>query len=189
MTFWSGYWRHVRAAGGRCRRIFVPRARCVGCAATHALLPAFVLAYRVDEVGTVGAVLEQVSGGAGGVRPEAERAGVPHTTARGWVRRLGRRATRLAVGFAALAVELGGEPIEPGDDPQAWALAAIRAAFRAATALAGWAALGRWRFACCVSGGQLLAANTTSPYLVVGKRRFLPPAPATGRRDGGRDGP
>ena len=90
MTFWSGYWRHVRAAGGRCRRIFVPRARCVGCAATHALLPGFVLAHRVDEVDTVGAVLEQVSGGAGGVRPEAERAGVPHTTARGWVRRLGR---------------------------------------------------------------------------------------------------
>jgi hypothetical protein len=149
----------------------------------------FVLAYRVDEVGTVGAVLEQVSGGAGGVRPEAERAGVPHTTARGWVRRLGRRAAQLAVGFAALAVELGGEAIEPGDDPQAWAFAAIRAAFRAATALPGWAGLGRWRFACCVSGGQLLAANTTSPYLMVGKRRFLPPAPATGRRDGGRDGP
>ena len=63
------------------------------------------------------------------MRPEAERAGVPHTTARGWVRRLGRRAAQLAVGFAALAVELGGEAIEPGDDPQAWAFAAIRAAF------------------------------------------------------------
>ena len=185
MTCWSGYWRHVRAAGGRCRQIFVPRAHCVGCAATHALLPGFVLARRVDEVGTVP---EQVSDGAGGVRPEAERAGVPHATARGWVRRLagGRPSWRSSSRAGSRA---GREAIEPGDDPQAWAFAAIRAAFRAATALPGWAGLGRWRFACCVSGGQLLAANTTSPYLMVGKRRFLPPAPATGRRDGGRDGP
>ncbi|HEY3260592.1 MAG TPA: DUF6431 domain-containing protein [Pseudonocardiaceae bacterium] len=189
MTFWSGYWRHVRAVGGRCSKIFVPRARCAGCAVTHALLPGFVLAHRVDEVATVGTVLELVIDGPGGVRPAAERVGVPHTTARGWLRRLGGRATRLAVGFAALVVELGGDPVSPGADVRRWALAAIRAAFRAATALPGWAALGRWRFVCCVSGGRLLAANTAWPYLVVGKRRFLPPVPAADRRDGGRDGP
>lgn len=114
MTFWSGYWRHVRAVGGRCSKIFVPRARCAGCAVTHALLPGFVLAHRVDEVATVGTVLELVIDGPGGVRPAAERVGVPHTTARGWLRRLGGRATRLAVGFAALVVELGGDPVSPG---------------------------------------------------------------------------
>ena len=188
MTFWSGYWRHVRAAG-RCLRVFVPRARCPGCAATHALLPGFLLVGRVDVVATVGAVLEQVIDGRGGVRPAAERAGVPHTTARGWLRRLGAHATRLAVTWAALAVDLGAEPVEVGEDPRAWALAAMRAAFRAAAALPGWLGLGRWRFVCCVSGGGLLAANTTSLYLVVGKRRFLPPTPWTEGRDGGRDGP
>ena len=39
--------------------------------------------------------------------------------------------------FAALAVELGGEAVEAGEDPRAWALAAMGAAFRAAAALGG----------------------------------------------------
>jgi hypothetical protein len=39
------------------------------------------------------------------VRPEAARAGVPHTTARGWVRRFGVHAPELGVAFAALAAE------------------------------------------------------------------------------------
>jgi hypothetical protein len=29
-----------------------------------------------------------------------------------------------------------------------------------------------------VSGGRLIATNTDSPYLVVGKRRFMPPVPS-----------
>src|SRR5512142_660440 len=37
------------------------------------------------------------------------RGGVPHTTARGWVRRFGARAGELGVAFAALAVDLGSE--------------------------------------------------------------------------------
>ena len=95
LVFWSGYWRHVRAgglAGGRCPKIFVPRVRCGLCRASHALLPAFVLAWRLDVAEAVGAVIGQVAGGACGVRPAAARAGVPHTTARGWVRRFGARA-------------------------------------------------------------------------------------------------
>ena len=54
--FWSGYQRHVREAG-RSWRIFVPRARCARCRVSHALLPAFVLAWWLDAVETVGAVL------------------------------------------------------------------------------------------------------------------------------------
>ena len=105
-VFWSGYRRHVRAAG-RCRKIFVPRLRCGRCRVTHALLPAFVLAWRLDVAVAVavGAVIGQVAGGVCGVRPEAARAGVPHTTARGWVRRFGVHAPELGVAFAALAAE------------------------------------------------------------------------------------
>ena len=110
-------------------------------------------------------------------RPAAERAGVPHTTARGWLRRFRSRAAQTGVGFAALAVELGGEAIRPAADPGRFAVAAIRAAFGAAAALPGWAGLGVWRFASSVSGGRLLAANTTSPFLIVGRRRFMPPVP------------
>ena len=180
LTSWSGYWRHVRAgglAGGRCRKIFVPRVRCAPCGVSHALLPAFVLAWRLDTAETIGAVIAEVAGRGCGVRPAAARAGVPHTTARGWVRRFCGRAGELGVAFAALAVELGGEAIRPAGQAGRFALAAIGAAFDAAAGLPGWLRLGAWRFASSVSGGKLIAANKDSPFLIVGRRRFMPPVP------------
>ncbi len=176
MMFWSGYRRHVRAAG-RCRKVFVPRLRCAPCRVSHALLPAFVLAWRLDVAETVGMVIAEVACGVCGVRPAAGRAGVPYTTARGWVRRFAGRAPELGVAFAALAVELGGQVIGPAADAGGFALAAVSAAFAAAACLPGWLALGVWRFASSVSGGRLIAANKSSPFLVVGKRRFMPPVP------------
>jgi hypothetical protein len=175
MTFWSGYRRHVREAG-LCRKIFVPRLRCRRCGVTHALLPAFALAWRLDVAEAVGTVISRVAGG-GGVRPAAALTEVPHTTARGWERRFRARAPELGVSFAALAVELGGEPVRPAASPARFALEAITAAFGAAADLPGWLAVGLWRFASSVSGGRLIAANTTSPYLIVGRRRFMPPVP------------
>jgi hypothetical protein len=157
--------------------MFVPRERCGPCRVSHALLPAFVLAWRLDTAETVGAVIAGVAGGPGGSRPAAERAGVPHTTARGWLRRFQLRAAETGVAFAALAVELGGESVRPDTDPGRFALAAITAAFGAAAALPGWAGLGLWRFASSVSGGRLIAANKSSPFLIVGRRRFMPPVP------------
>jgi Domain of unknown function (DUF6431) len=174
VVFWSGYWRYVRWQG-RCRKIFIRRVRCRGCGVTHALLPAFALAWRLDAVESAGAVIGQVAGGACGVRPAAAAAGVPYTTARGWVRRFSARAGELAVSFSALAVELGGEVIRPQPDRRRHALAAIGAAFTAAAGLPGWAALGRWRFASAVTGGSLIAANASSPFLRIGTRRFMPP--------------
>ena len=176
LVLWAGYWRHVRAAG-RCRKVFVPRLRCGRCGVSHALLPAFVLAWRLDVAETVGMVIGQVAGGVCGVRPAAARAGVPYTTARGWVRRLRARGLELGTGFAALAVELGGQAIRPAAEPGRFALTAIGAAFGAAAGLPGWRVVGRWRFASSVSGGRLIAANTTSPWLIVGSRRFMPPVP------------
>jgi len=174
VVFWSGYWRHVRWLG-RCRKIFIRRVRCRACRVTHAVLPAFTLAWRLDAAEDAGAVIGQVASGACGVRPAAVRAQVPYTTARGWVRRFAARAGELAVSFAALAVELGGEVVRPQPDRRRHAVAAIMAGFAAAAGLPGWAALGRWRFACAVTGGSLLAANATSPWLIIGRRRFMPP--------------
>jgi hypothetical protein len=133
LVFWSGYRRYVREAG-RCRKIFVPRLRC---GASHALLPAFTLAWGLKPAETVGVVVTQVAGGACGVRPAAERAGVPFTTARGWVRRFRARAAELGAAFAALAVELGGEAVTPP--------------------------AGAGRFASAVTGGRLIAADAISP--------------------------
>src|ERR1700722_14990782 len=112
MVFWSGYRRYVREAG-RCLKIFVPRVRCGCCGVTHALLPAFVMAGRLDVAEGLGAVVAEVAGGAAGVRPAAARAGVPYTTARGWVRRFRGRARGLGGAFAGLAVDLGGGAIRP----------------------------------------------------------------------------
>src|ERR1019366_6501681 len=123
MVFWSGYRRYVRDSG-ICVRIFVPRVRCGPCEVSHALLPAFVLARRLDVAEVIGKVVGEVAGGGCGVRPAAERAGVPYTTARGWVRRFGVRARGLGVAFAALAVELGGDAIRPPADAGRFAVAA-----------------------------------------------------------------
>jgi hypothetical protein len=132
---------------------------------------------RLDEVGTVGAVIEAVVEGSVGVRPVALAADVPHTTARGWVRRFVARANDLSVGFWALAAELGAEAEAVIADAGACAVAALRAAFDAALSFAGWFTVGLWRFVSSVSGGRLLATNTISPYLIVGSRRFMPPVP------------
>jgi hypothetical protein len=85
----------------------------------------------------------------------------------------------IAVAYAALALELGGEVVTEAGEALVRAVAAIRAAFAAAVAMPGWAVLGRWRFVSSVSGGELLAANTVSPFLLLGGRRFMPPIPIT----------
>lgn len=185
MCFWSGYRRWVRQAG-RCWRIFVPRVRCRRCLTSHALLPSFLFTGRLDVVDGIGQMIEAVASRVVGVRPAAALVGVPHTTAREWQRRFTGRADELAVAFAALCAELGGPVLRPMTNAAAGAVTAIGAAFTAACGFPGWASLSRWRFASVVSGGRLLAANTISPYLVVGKRRFLPPI---ARRDiGGEHG-
>lgn len=176
MNRWSGYSRFVRDAG-RCRAIFVPRARCTPCAKTHALLPAFVLVGRLDVAAAIGRAIEEVTALRSGVRPVALALDVPHTTAREWLRRFSARARELTVVFAALSVELGAEAPVTTSTPDADALAALRSAFAQASELPGWLALGLWRFASAICGKRLLSTNTDSPYLVIGRRRFMPPVP------------
>jgi transposase-like protein len=176
MGSWSGYSRIVRE-GERDRVIFVPRFRCSNCSVTHALLPCFVLVGRLYVTETIGSVIESVLDERSGVRPAARSFAVPHTTAREWLRRFGARARELAVSFAALAVELGAEARAPLEDAAPDALFNLRASFGQASELPGWLVLGLWRFASAVSGGGLLRANTNTPYLFLGRRRFMPPVP------------
>src|SRR2546422_9255317 len=88
-----------------------------------------------------------------------------------------------------------GAPQRPLLDPLRAAVAAIGAAFTAAAGLPGWAGLGRWRFACAVTGGSPIAANASSPLLIIGRGGFLaPPGPRHPRgsprrqRRGAREG-
>ena len=105
MGLWSGYERYLRL--GRVHRVWVRRAKCRPCRVTHALVPSFVLLRRLDAVEVIGVALERAVAGAG-LRPVAAGLDVPHTTARDWRRRFRARAPALAVGLAALVVELGG---------------------------------------------------------------------------------
>src|SRR5947207_855018 len=70
---------------------------------------------------------------------------------------------------------LGGVVVRPLSDALRAAVAAIGAAFTGAAGVPGWAVLGRWRFACAVTGGSLLAASASSRFLIIGRRRFMPP--------------
>jgi len=188
MVRWSGYFRTVRFETSDLR-VFITRWRCRSCAVTHALLPAFCLSRRLHSSDVIGEVISEVADGSGGVRPAARRRDVVFETARGWVRRFRARAGEIAAGFAALCVELGGEVVTPVTDVSRYALAAIRASFEAARALPGWAALPLWHFVAAVTGGRIVATNTNSPYLVVGRRRFMPPVPNNDNENGGERGP
>ncbi len=174
MGFWSGYLRWVRY--GRARRIWVRRAACRGCRVSHALLPAFVLARRLDAVAAIGAGLAWAVGGRG-MRPIAAALGVPHSTARDWRRRFRARAPTLVAGLAALAVELAGSVPALPADPEAAALAALGAVWAWVAGRLGVAAPGVWQLGALVSGGAWLSTTTPPPWAGLGGRRFLPPMP------------
>src|SRR6266568_3674886 len=158
------------------RRVEVPRPGCPLCAGPLVLWAGYWR--HVRAAGRCRKIfVPRLRGGGCGVRPAAARAGVPHTTARGWVRRFSARGGELGTAFAALAVELGGDAVRPPAEAARFALAGIKAAFGVAAGLPGWLAVGVWRFASSVSGGRLIAANTGSPFLVAGTRRFMPPVP------------
>ena len=61
LVFWSGYRRYAREAG-RYWKIFVPPLRCARCGVSHALLPAFTLAWRPDVAETIGSVAVELGG-------------------------------------------------------------------------------------------------------------------------------
>jgi hypothetical protein len=176
MVFWSGYERSVRV-GGRCWRLWVRRARCCGCKVSHALIPAFCLVGRLDVVESLGEAITAVVDGGVGVRPVADRLDVPHTTARGWLRRFRSRAAMLTAGFSAVTVELSGLAPRLPAGLDAAALAAMGWAWASAVSRAGVGVPAFWSFVSLVTGGLLLAANTNPPWLIFGGRRLMPPVP------------
>jgi hypothetical protein len=173
MAFWSGYERSVRD-GGPALKVWMRRAQCRRCGASHALVPSFCLLGRLDVVEVIGRVVSAVVLGGRGVRPVAAAADVPHTTARGWARRFRRRAHYLVAAFSVVVVELAGvAPSLPAAGTVAeGALAAIRAAFDTARARAGPALPAMWGFVALVTGGTLLGTNRNPPSIVLGRASF-----------------
>ena len=175
MGLWSGYARWVRC-GGRAWRVWVRRARCGPCRVTHALLPSFALARRVDVAEVAGAALERAAAGVG-LRPVAAGLGVPHTTVRDWRRRFARRAGLLAAGLGALAVEVGAVLPRQVGGVEGAALAAVRAVGAWVGGRLGRAAPRGWQLVALLTGGGLLGATTSPPWAGLVGPGWMPPVP------------
>lgn len=169
------------------------RSRCVGCGATHVLLPVLVLVRRADTAVVVGAGLAARAAGVGAGRI-AERLGRPLETVRGWLRRFGARLEPVRSVFTWWCRALAPDPVLPGPAGSEWAdtLAVITAVAAAAGSRFGPArgsagefvgemtrATSRdrvWDTAVAVSSGRLLAPGWPDPSAWSGSTRVHPPA-------------
>jgi len=176
MRFRSGYARDVRLAGGMGQAMWVRRGHCGRCGRSHGLLPSFVLGRRLDTAPDIGGVIEAVVEGASSIGRAATAAGVPFTTARGWLRRFRSRAAVLAGGLAALAVEVGGEA-GIGELPVGAARRVV-AALRLVRLSLGLSSVSLWSLGSLVTGGGLLGCASDVPWFSLGDRRFIPPRPS-----------
>ena len=156
---WGCYRRRVRVSRARFR-LLVRRARCKACERTHALLPGFLLARRLDVVDAIGCAVEMAAEGRG-YRPIAVALGLKETTVRSWLRRLRARADVLRGWFVGLAVEMAEAPprAPPGCSALGLLVRAIADAFLAARLRLGPGAVrgGVWAFCSAATTGGLLA--------------------------------
>jgi hypothetical protein len=148
--------RPVRGPGSSTVRLRPRRSVCVGCAATHVLLPTSCLLRRADAVTVIGAALLGKAEGAGH-RRAAAGLGRPASTVRGWLRRLTRVADRVRAALLGLAAELGAEFVVayPAGSVIADVVALVGAVAAAAVRRLGRCA--PWRLAAAATGGRLLA--------------------------------
>ena len=154
---WHGYLRHVR--DDRDRLIWIPRVRCTRCGVTRALVPSFVLPGRWDAVAHIGQAVELAASGLGHRRIAALLAR-PETTVRGWLRRIRSVASSLTTTLLARAVALGWSGFELPVAPLSRLVAAVGAL---AGRWPGDRSAEPWSIAVVVTGGRLLATNTTAP--------------------------
>lgn len=160
LTGWSGYARWLRHDGEH--RIWVRRGRCPACRRTHAFLPDFVYARRLDAVEVIGGVLELGIAGAG-MRSVATRFGLAHSTARDRRRRHRARAPDHLAHLAAVAVSLGAELRDLPMGVEAAALHALGVISAEARRRLGGRVPGLWRLWNLICGGWPLGTNTGPP--------------------------
>jgi hypothetical protein len=145
--------------------VWIRRCRCSRCRRSHALLPDFLLERRVDQVQVIGHALALGITRGLGMRPVAERLGIPLTTARDWRRRFRVNAVRLAIVLVAVAVRLDQAPVLlSGAENERVAFEALGASWQRAHARFGGRIPELWRFLSLISGGRALGTNRCPPY-------------------------
>jgi hypothetical protein len=110
----------------------------------------------------IGAGLDQLAAGVGARRVAHELA-LPHTTVRGWWRRLCARAAELLTELLALATSLDPAPVELFTDGATAVVAAVLCAWQRAQLRLGHRTPDRWAFWSLISGGLALAPHTSPP--------------------------
>jgi hypothetical protein len=157
--------RSIRGWGGVVR-VRPRRARCVGCGATHVLLPVGLLLRRADGVMVIGAALSARAGGLG-FRRIAVWLGRPVETVRGWLRRFGGRVEAVRRVFTVLLGALAADPVMPGPAGSGWAdaLVVIGAAVAAALRRFGVFMVPPWTWVSAVTGGRLLAPGWPGEWI------------------------
>ena len=124
-----------------------------------------MLERRLDEIQVIGHALALSIGSGLGMRPVAERLGVPMTTARDWRRRFQAHALVLATALLALAVHLDPAPVLVGvDSNETTALEVLAATWQRARTRFGERVPELWRFWSLISGGKALGTNRSPPY-------------------------
>jgi len=160
---WGGYWRWIRGPGTE--RLWIRRCRCSKCRRSHALLPDFLLERRLDEVGVIGHALALSIGSGLGMRPLAERLGVPMTTVRDWRRRFQVNALMMVAALVAVAVHLDPAPVLlSATGHETVALEALGATWDRARRRFAERTPELWCFWSVISGGHALGTNRSPPY-------------------------
>ena len=138
------------------------RARCTGCAATHVLLDAALLARRGYAVRVVGHALVRAARGETH-RTIADQLDAPLSTVRGWIRRARRTSHRLwTLGVAAVvALDQDAVPTRERSDPLGAALDALAAAAFAVRRRFGSSFREPWSTITVLTHGRLLAPAST----------------------------
>jgi len=157
--------RSVRGPGGLVR-VRPRRARCVGCGATHVLLPVELLLRRADLAVVIGAALSARTTGMG-CRRIAALVGRPVETVRGWLRRFAGRVEAVRRLFTVLLRAVAADPVMPTPAGGVWAdaLAALGAAVSAAAGRFGLFNVSPWLVVSAVSGGRLLAPDWPGEWI------------------------
>jgi hypothetical protein len=160
---WSGYWRWVRYPVDQ-RRIWIRRTRCRPCRSSHALLPDFLFFRRLDEVATIGQVLALRAGVELELRALARRFDRPRGTLRGWWDRFRARSPTLLAEVVEVAIGLDAAPLDLRQKGEAVVFEALdQTLYRARRRFGEQRVSDVWRFWSRISGGKVLATNTSTP--------------------------
>ena len=163
LTGWGGYWRWVRPKDLAEEHVWIRRGCCLGCRRTHALLPSFLFARRLDPAAVIGEALTRAAEGAG-LRPIAQLLALPHTTVRDWWRRLRLRAPDLLAPLLARALSLDPVPVALARDGAAAVLEALAQTWERARTRLRERLPGRWAFWSLITGGLALAPHRSPPF-------------------------